>query len=131
MNRPPDSNTPAISHSRASPLPARSGIMSVPPKDASMRNHRRSWSTWLAIMPTMFWLADARAGEAPADVYTGTLGRQAIVLQLTPGDDAATAGRYFYVRHHRDIALSGAPASNGHLQLREGCDADATGPRIA
>lgn len=96
-----------------------------------MRKHRRDWSTWLAILPAMFWLAHARAGEAPADVYTGTLGRQAIVLQLTPGDDAVTAGRYFYVRHHRDIALSGAPASNGHLQLREGWDADANGPRIA
>ena len=95
-----------------------------------MRMHRRGWSRWLAILPILLGLTIARAGEAPASVYTGTLGRQAIVLQLTPGDDAQTAGRYFYVRHHRDIALSGEPASNGRLQLREGWDVDANGPRI-
>ena len=40
-----------------------------------MHMHRRGWSTWLAILPAVFWLAHARAGAAPAGVYTGTLGR--------------------------------------------------------
>lgn len=86
-------------------------------------------STLLALLVLPLAHASERAAT-PATVYTGTLGRQAIVLEFTPGDDAMTAGRYFYVRHHRDLALSGKSASADHRQLREGWDDDSTDPLI-
>lgn len=76
-------------------------------------------------------LFSARAHAAtPTTVYTGTLGGAAIVLELTPGGDADSAGRYFYVRQHRDLNLSGRLSTNGDAQLREGWDEDGDAPRI-
>lgn len=70
------------------------------------------------------------AVEQPRAVYIGTLGKQAIVLELTPGDDAESAGRYFYVRHHLDLVLEGNSASANHLSLSEGIDEEAANPHI-
>lgn len=95
-----------------------------------MRTYRYGWLLSLVVLLASSWLATAHADDPPPSVYTGTLGKQAIVLELTPGEGAITAGRYFYVRHHRDIALSGKTASDGHLQLREGWDDDASGPLV-
>ncbi|TAL73182.1 MAG: hypothetical protein EPN56_03665 [Rhodanobacter sp.] len=93
-----------------------------------MRMQRYGWLLSFVALLAGFGLPAAHAEGAAPEVYTGTLGRQAIVLELTPGDNAVTAGRYFYVRHHRDIALSGKLGSD-HLQLHEGWPDDTTGPR--
>ena len=95
-----------------------------------MRKRHAGWLLSFLALLSVAWLSTARAGEAPTSVYTGTLGQQAIVLELTPGDEAVSAGRYFYTRHHRDIALSGKLDNADHLLLREGWDDDTSGPRI-
>lgn len=88
------------------------------------------WLFSLAALLASGWLAIAHASTPQNEVYTGTLGKQAIVLELTPGDEADTAGRYFYVRHHRDLALSGKPDSMDHLALSEGWGDDSAAPLI-
>jgi hypothetical protein len=88
-----------------------------------------------AVIPAIFislalaCLATASAEQATT-VYTGTLGKQAIVLELTPGDDAESAGRYFYMRHHFDLLLEGKPDTTSHLSLSEGKDEDTANPHI-
>jgi hypothetical protein len=71
--------------------------------------------------------ANARDGEEPGALYTGTLGKQAIVLELdAPAAGAADdgiSGRYFYRRHHGDLLLHGTGEGN-HLHLLEGRDPD-------
>lgn len=75
----------------------------------------------------MAWATGAHAGDddAPAGtVYTGRLGAQPIVLALDPVADDAVSGRYFYVRHHADLVLSGPAGDPDHLHLLEGSDAE-------
>lgn len=71
--------------------------------------------------------ANARDGDAPAALYTGTLGKQAIVLALdartADAADDGVRGRYFYRRHHGDLLLQGT-ADGDHLHLLEGKDPD-------
>jgi hypothetical protein len=54
-------------------------------------------------------LVAAGAQAAPVDVYRGTLGGSAVVMELgKPGEDGERQGRYFYLRHGVDIPLRGA-----------------------
>lgn len=62
-------------------------------------------------------------------VYTGTLGKQAIVMGLTLSDEDAPA-RYFYQRHHLDIPLFAGKLGKTHLELVEGVDESAPRPVI-
>lgn len=62
-------------------------------------------------------------------VYTGTLGKQAIVMGLRL-DDEITPARYFYTRHHLDINLSAGRRSKTHLDLFEGEDASTPRPTL-
>ena len=62
-------------------------------------------------------------------VYTGTLGKQAIVMGLRL-DDEMTPARYFYTRHHLDIHLSAGKRSKTHLDLFEGEDASTPRPTL-
>ena len=95
-----------------------------------MRKRHARWLLSIIALLVIGWQPAAHAADTQASVYTGTLGTQAIVLELTPGGDAISTGRYFYVRHHLDIALSGKLDNTNHLQLREGWDDDASGTRI-
>ncbi|MBZ4184901.1 hypothetical protein K7B09_01000 [Thermomonas sp. RSS23] len=62
-------------------------------------------------------------------VYTGTLGKQTIVMGLTLSDEDAPA-RYFYQRHHLDIPLFAGKLGKTHLELVEGVDESAPRPVI-
>ena len=62
----------------------------------------------------VLWCADAWAAVDPA-VFTGSVGRAQIVLQLYVDADRVS-GRYFYRRTRQDIPLDGAQA-DGTLQL--------------
>ena len=50
---------------------------------------------------SMLW-----ADESPR-VYSGTLGKMPIVLMLDSSNDNEVSGRYFYQKHHLDLALNG------------------------
>ncbi|MDR0781423.1 MAG: hypothetical protein LBF16_12150 [Pseudomonadales bacterium] len=54
-----------------------------------------------------------------AEVYTGTLGKQPIVVQWQESASGEIEGRYFYEKYHRDIKLSGEAREAG-LHLVEG-----------
>ncbi|MGF6204035.1 hypothetical protein [Pseudomonas frederiksbergensis] len=54
--------------------------------------------------------------ENSAQVYTGTLGKTPIVLEMYP--DSGT-GRYFYQKYRKDLVLSGTKEGNA-LVLKEG-----------
>ena len=70
----------------------------------------------------------AHAGAAE-QLYTGSLGKQPIVLGLTLSDEDAPA-RYFYQRHHLDIPLFAGKLGKTHLELIEGVDESAPRPVI-
>lgn len=70
----------------------------------------------------------ARADEPPASIYTGTLGRHAVVVELTPDADAQMRGHYFYTRHHVDLELGGKASGPDHLELLEGPERNASRP---
>lgn len=83
------------------------------------------------LLSCLLSCTDVRASaEHAGTVYTGTLGKQEIVLEIDPPDAGAVGGRYFYIRHHRDLPLSGRLLSTGHLQLSEGSDDDAAQPQL-
>lgn len=63
-----------------------------------------------------------QAGEAP-QVFTGTLGKMPIVLELDMSDPMEVSGRYFYEKYHTDLALSGVLKGKS-LILKEGLDDD-------
>lgn len=52
-------------------------------------------------------------------VFTGTLGKMPIVVELNITQQDEVTGRYFYEKYHRDLPLSGA-LQNGTLTLTEG-----------
>jgi hypothetical protein len=62
------------------------------------------------------------AADAP-HLYTGTLGKMSIVLELDLNDPAEVTGRYFYEKYHTDLALNGVLKGND-LTLTEGLDDD-------
>ncbi|MFJ2714903.1 hypothetical protein ACIOZM_29245 [Pseudomonas sp. NPDC087346] len=52
-------------------------------------------------------------------VFTGTLGKMPIVVELNTTQQDEVTGRYFYEKYHRDLPLSGA-LQNSTLTLTEG-----------
>lgn len=68
-----------------------------------------SFKGWRPMAPAFLLLVAAGAQAAPVDVYRGTLGGSAVVMELgKPGEDGERQGRYFYLRHGVDIPLRGA-----------------------
>ncbi|WP_347505321.1 hypothetical protein [Pseudomonas anguilliseptica] len=60
------------------------------------------------------------AVEGP-QVYSGMLGKMAIVVELDLRDPEQVTGRYFYRKHHHDLALEGR-LQGQQLSLVEGRD---------
>lgn len=60
------------------------------------------------------------AAEGP-QVYSGMLGKMAIVMELNLSDPEQVTGRYFYRKHHHDLALEGR-LQGQQLSLVEGRD---------
>jgi hypothetical protein len=61
-------------------------------------------------------------------VYTGTLGKMPIVLELQLDNPGEVSGRYFYTQYHRDLALGGT-LEGDRLSLDEGQDDYQNTPR--
>ncbi|WP_249672219.1 hypothetical protein [Pseudomonas abieticivorans] len=75
----------------------------------------RPWLLLLGLLCNRLYAADIN------QVYSGTLGAMPVVVELQLADPAQVSGRYFYVKYHRDLALSGA-LQNDELSLDEGQD---------
>ena len=67
------------------------------------------------------------AAEGP-QVYSGMLGKMAIVVELDLRDPEQVVGRYFYRKHHHDLALEGR-LQDQRLSLVEGRDRYDDAPR--
>jgi len=59
--------------------------------------------------------------EEPPVVYSGTLGKTSIVLELDLNKPDEVTGRYFYQKYHLDLPLNGAQDGQ-ELKLQEGLD---------
>ncbi|MGG5870408.1 hypothetical protein [Pseudomonas peli] len=73
------------------------------------------------VSPALF------AAEGP-QVYSGMLGKMAIVVELDLRDPEQVIGRYFYRKHHHDLALRGR-LQGQQLSLVEGRDRYDDAPR--
>jgi len=69
-----------------------------------------------AVFLTLVSTAHAEDG---GQVFTGTLGKMPIVVELNTRDASEVTGRYFYEKFHRDLELSGTLADKT-LTLNEG-----------
>lgn len=69
-----------------------------------------------ALFLTVVSTAHAEFG---GQVFTGTLGKMPIVLELNTRDASEVSGRYFYEKFHRDLELSGTLQAKT-LTLNEG-----------
>ncbi|WP_426233881.1 hypothetical protein [Pseudomonas sp. TWP3-2] len=69
-----------------------------------------------AVLFLMFSTAQA---EDTRHVFTGTLGKMPIVLEVDTSDPEQVTGRYFYEKFHRDLELNGT-LKNDVLELKEG-----------
>ncbi|MEB0047885.1 MULTISPECIES: hypothetical protein [unclassified Pseudomonas] len=67
----------------------------------------------------LFTLVSTAHAEEGGQVFTGTLGKMPIVVELNTRDANEVTGRYFYEKFHRDLALSGTLADKT-LTLNEG-----------
>ena len=56
----------------------------------------------------LFTLISAAHAEDGRRVFTGTLGKTPIVVELNTTQPDEVNGRYFYEKYHRDLALSGS-----------------------
>lgn len=59
--------------------------------------------------------------EEPPVVYSGTLGKTSIVLELDLNKPDEVTGRYFYQKYHLDLPLNGT-LDGQELKLQEGLD---------
>ncbi|MFP6560896.1 hypothetical protein WJ542_21720 [Paraburkholderia sp. B3] len=82
----------------------------------------------IALLALMLPLSvRAEGGAAPTHVYTGTIGKQPVVMKLTHDGDAPTLqGQYFYAKFRFDLPLSGREEKNGHVSLTEDDNQDGT-----
>jgi hypothetical protein len=64
-------------------------------------------------------LAVAQCVLAAPQLLQGRVGQAAVVMELDIAQDGQVEGRYFYRKHHRDIALTGRQQADGSLQLGE------------
>ncbi|VVQ21278.1 hypothetical protein PS925_04933 [Pseudomonas fluorescens] len=67
----------------------------------------------------MFSLISTAHAEDGRRVFTGTLGKTPIVVELNTTQPDEVTGRYFYEKYHRDLPLSGA-LQDSTLTLTEG-----------
>ncbi|WGT34376.1 hypothetical protein [Pseudomonas atacamensis] len=67
----------------------------------------------------MFSLTPSVHADDGRRVFTGTLGKMPIVVELNITQQDEVTGRYFYEKYHRDLPLSGA-LQNSTLTLTEG-----------
>jgi len=67
----------------------------------------------------LFSLISTAHAEDGRRVFTGTLGKTAIVVELNTTQQDEVTGRYFYEKYHRDLALSGS-LQDSTLSLVEG-----------
>ncbi|MFJ2486958.1 hypothetical protein [Pseudomonas sp. NPDC087639] len=67
----------------------------------------------------LFTLISTAHAEDGRQVFTGTLGKTPIVVELNTEQPGEVTGRYFYEKYHRDLPLSGALQGNT-LTLTEG-----------
>lgn len=92
------------------------------------------YAVMAAVVATQAWLgpvASVAAQEQPA-VYQGTVGTAAVVVELDMADPSQVSGRYFYLKHHRDLALVGTLAESPEgeqLELDEGLENYDEAPR--
>lgn len=75
-------------------------------------------------------ICGAAQAKTPGKVWQGTLGANAIVVEIdAPAKGGADLdGRYFYRRHRLDIALEGKAAPDGRIALKEGLRDDEPHP---
>lgn len=67
----------------------------------------------------LFTLISTAHAEDGRHVFTGTLGKMPIVLELNTTQQDEVTGRYFYEKYHRDLELSGS-LQDSTLNLVEG-----------
>lgn len=67
----------------------------------------------------LFSLLSTAQADDGRRVFTGTLGKTPIVVELNTQQQDEVTGRYFYEKYHRDLALSGA-LQDSTLTLVEG-----------
>ncbi|CAI8779165.1 hypothetical protein [Pseudomonas serboccidentalis] len=67
----------------------------------------------------LFTLISAAHAEDGRRVFTGTLGKMPIVVELNTTQQDEVTGRYFYEKYHRDLELSGS-LQDSTLSLVEG-----------
>ncbi|MGU3345691.1 hypothetical protein [Pseudomonas monsensis] len=67
----------------------------------------------------LFTLISTAHAEEGLRVFTGTLGKMPIVLELNTTQQDEVTGRYFYEKYHRDLELSGS-LQDSTLSLVEG-----------
>lgn len=67
----------------------------------------------------LFTLISTAHAEEGRRVFTGTLGKMPIVLELNTTQQDEVTGRYFYEKYHRDLELSGS-LQDSTLNLVEG-----------
>lgn len=94
-----------------------------------MSDRRIGYMLSLAALLTASWLPAANANDKPTAVYTGTLGKQAVVFDLGGGSDLHPGNYYFYTQHNHDLALDGTTGTD-HLALREGSNGGDDRPLI-
>ncbi|WP_285420913.1 hypothetical protein [Pseudomonas sp. efr-133-TYG-5] len=67
----------------------------------------------------LFTLISSAQADDGRRVFTGTLGKTSIVVELNTTQQDEVTGRYFYEKYHRDLALSGS-LQDSTLNLVEG-----------
>jgi hypothetical protein len=67
----------------------------------------------------LFTLISTAQADDGRRVFTGTLGKTSIVVELNTTQQDEVTGRYFYEKYHRDLALSGS-LQDSTLNLVEG-----------
>lgn len=81
----------------------------------------RLLSPWLYSLALLLLAPALLAAERP-HVYSGTLGKMPIVVELDLSDPGEISGRYFYRKYHHDIPLSGQVVGDTVLNLQEGAE---------
>lgn len=87
----------------------------------------RLLSPWLYSLALLLLAPALLAAERP-HVYSGTLGKMPIVVELDLSDPGGISGRYFYRKYHHDLQLTGA-LDGQHLTLHEGKEEYGEKPR--
>ena len=92
-----------------------------PMKNLKIRSITMTHSIAFTLALLLTRVASAESDEQP-QLFEGNIGSAAIVMELTTEKDNAVTGRYFYRKHHLDIALDGIKRADGSIQLGENQD---------